>query len=45
MHVLAHSGLQPIPVTMGWQDILIGYPTAALFALAGLFILDPRPAR
>jgi len=45
VHVLAHSGLQPIPVTMGWQDILIGYPTAALLALAGLFVLDPRPAR
>lgn len=45
VHVLAHSGLQPIPVTMGWQDILIGYPTAALLALAGLFVLYPRPAR
>jgi len=44
-HLLAHSGWRPVPLTMGWQDILIGYPMAALLAIAGLFVLDPRPTR
>lgn len=42
-HLLAHSGLQPIPLTMGWQDLLIGYPTAGLLAIAGLFVWGSAP--
>lgn len=42
-HVLAHSGFGPMPISMGWQDLLIGYPTAGLLAIAGGMALDPNP--
>lgn len=42
-HVLAHGGFQPIPISMGWQDLLIGYPTAMVLAIAGGIALDPNP--
>lgn len=42
-HLLAHAGEQPLPFSMGWQDILVGYPTAALLGLAGAVLADPRP--
>lgn len=44
-HVLAHSGWRPLPLTMGWQDLLVGYPMAAFLALAGLFALPASPRR
>ena len=42
-HLLAHGGFHPIPLSMGWQDLLIGYPTAAVLAIAGGIALDPNP--
>lgn len=42
-HLLAHAGWRPIPISMGWQDILFGYPTAIVLAIAGGLMLDPRP--
>lgn len=39
VHWVAHLGIRPVPLSMGWQDILIGYPTAALLALVALIIL------
>ena len=42
-HLIAHAGERPLPLTMGWQDLLVGYPTAAVLAIAGLIVLDPRP--
>ena len=42
-HLLAHAGWRPIPMGMGRQDLLLGYPMAALLFLAGLIALDPRP--
>lgn len=42
-HVLAHGGFRPVPLSMGWQDILLGYPTAFLFAIIGAIALDPNP--
>ena len=42
-HLLAHAGWKPIGISMGWQDLLIGYPTAAILAILGLFALDPNP--
>ena len=42
-HLLAHAGWRPIPMPMGAQDLLIGYPTAAILAIIGLFALDPNP--
>lgn len=42
-HWFAHMGVQPLPISMGWQDLLIGYPMAALVFIVGLFVLEPRP--
>jgi hypothetical protein len=42
-HVVAHGGFQPLPLSMGWQDILVGYPMAAVLAVAGAIALDPNP--
>jgi hypothetical protein len=45
-HLLAHAGWQPLPVSLGWQDLLVGYPTAGLLAIVGAFMLEgssPRP--
>jgi len=44
-HILAHSGWRPLPVSMGWQDILIGYPMGGLLVVAGAMLLDPRPSK
>jgi len=42
-HIFAHLGTRPIPIGMGLQDIVIGWPMAGLIGIAGLMILDPRP--
>lgn len=42
-HLLAHSGWRPLPFTMGWQDLLIGYPTAAILGIGGLMIWGSSP--
>ena len=42
-HLLAHGGLRPVPLSMGWQDVLIGYPTAIVLAIAGGIVMDPNP--
>ena len=42
-HVLAHAGWRPVPLSMGWQDLLIGYPTAIVIAIIGGIALDPNP--
>ena len=42
-HLLAHGGWRPIPLSMGWQDILVGYPTAILLVVIGGIALDPNP--
>lgn len=44
-HVLAHSGWRPIPVSMGWQDLLIGYPMAGLLLIVGAMLLPPIPRK
>lgn len=41
-HIIAHGGFRPIPLNMGWQDLLIGYPMAGLIFIVGLFVLEPR---
>lgn len=45
MHVFAHGGWKPIPLSMGWQDLLLGYPMAAVIFVAGAMILDPHPTK
>jgi hypothetical protein len=42
-HLVAHAGFRPLPFSMGWQDLLVGYPMAALLAIAGAILIDPRP--
>lgn len=42
-HLLAHGGFQPIPMSMGWQDLLVGYPMAILLAIAAGIAMDPNP--
>ena len=41
-HIIAHMGVHPLPLSMGWQDLLIGYPMAGLVLIVGLFVLEPR---
>ena len=42
-HLLAHAGFRPIPISMGWQDILVGYPAAIVLAVIGGIAMDPNP--
>ena len=42
-HLVAHAGFRPLPLSMGWQDLLVGYPMAAILAVAGAIALDPNP--
>lgn len=42
-HLVAHAGFRPLPISMGLQDVLLGYPAAAILIIAGAALLDPRP--
>jgi hypothetical protein len=42
-HLLAHAGLDPLPLSMGWQDLAVGYPMAGLLVVAGALLVDPNP--
>lgn len=42
-HLLAHGGFRPLPISMGWQDLLVGYPMAIVLAIAGGLALEPKP--
>lgn len=42
-HWIAHMGYQPVPISMGWQDLLIGYPTGLVLAIVGGISLDANP--
>lgn len=42
VHWLAHLGWRPIPLSMGWQDLLVGYPTAGLAAIAAAVVLGGK---
>ncbi|CAN5120876.1 hypothetical protein BH09ACT10_BH09ACT10_00190 [soil metagenome] len=42
-HLLAHAGWRPIPIGMGKQDLLIGYPTAGLIGLAAVYMWGTTP--
>lgn len=43
-HLLAHAGYAPLPISLGAQDLLVGYPTAAVFGIVGLLIWGRKPA-
>lgn len=38
-HIVAHMGESWLPMSLGWQDLLVGYPMAAVVALVGFIIL------
>ena len=42
-HLFAHAGARVVPMGMGKQDLLLGYPMAGVLFLMGLFSLDPKP--
>ena len=42
-HLVAHAGWRPLPLSMGWQDVIVGYPSAIILAIAGALALDPNP--
>lgn len=42
VHWLVHVGWRPIPLSMGWQDLAIGYPTAAVLAVAAAVIVGRK---
>ena len=39
VHWIAHLGYPVVPLSMGWQDLLIGYPAAALLGVVAAVIL------
>lgn len=41
-HLVAHAGLAPLPMSMGWQDIVVGYPMALLMVIVGAMLIDPH---
>lgn len=42
-HLVAHAGLRPLPMSMGWQDVLVGYPAAVLVAMVALMLWGKNP--
>lgn len=44
-HLFAHAGFQPLPMGMGWQDLVVGYPMAVVLGIVGLILWgsDPTP--
>ena len=42
-HLVAHAGFRPLPIGMGWQDLLAGYPMAALLAICGAIVWGAKP--
>jgi len=45
IHLLAHSGWRALPIGMGWQDLLVGYPMAGLLVIAGAILIGSTPSR
>ncbi|MEP6814390.1 MAG: hypothetical protein ABI873_02430 [Marmoricola sp.] len=43
-HMFMHLGGQWLPMSQGLQDVLVGYPTAGLLAVAGFVILGQKPS-
>ena len=44
MHWVAHLGYPVLPLSLGWQDLLLGYPVAALLGVAAALILGSGAA-
>ena len=44
VHWVAHLGYAVLPLSLGWQDLLLGYPVAALLGVAAALILGSGAA-
>jgi hypothetical protein len=42
-HLVAHAGYRPLPISMGWQDILVGYPMAMALGIFGAIVWGAKP--
>ena len=42
-HLVAHAGFRPLPISMGWQDILVGYPMAMALGMAAAIVWGAKP--
>lgn len=42
IHWLAHLDVRMVPIAMGWQDLLLGYPMAMLLLVIGALVLGLR---
>lgn len=42
-HFLAHAGYRPLPMSMGSQDLLVGYPLASAIAIVALLVWGRKP--
>lgn len=45
VHWIAHIGYRPIPLSMGAQDLFLGYPAAALLGLVAAIALGQTTTR
>ena len=45
VHWIAHIGYRPIPLSMGAQDLFLGYPAAALLGLVAAITLGQTTSR
>lgn len=43
VHWIAHLGYSVLPLSLGWQDVLLGYPVAAMLGVAAAVILGSGP--
>lgn len=45
VHWVAHIGYRPVPLSMGAQDLVMGYPAAALLGVVAVVILGQTTPR
>lgn len=42
-HLLMHMGFSWLPLSQGWQDLLVGWPMAGVIAIVGAIVLGAEP--
>lgn len=42
-HLFAHAGFRPLSLTMGWQDLRVGYPAGVMVGLVLLMLWGKNP--
>lgn len=43
-HIFAHLGFQALPLSLGYQDLFVGYPMAGLVLVLGAMTLERKPS-